>query len=174
MKKSLPGLGLLLLLSIAAFQFCVQPPDYSDTPVIEFKSMTKDTLLTSRYGGDSTTIILSYTDGDGDLGSMANDTSSRVFLFDSRDNSPKAAYTLPFIEQQGAGNGISGDISIFIKSDNNAFKFCCIYGGNLPPCELDPAPQNTDTLTFKIYIKDRAGHVSNVVETAPIILICQK
>jgi hypothetical protein len=42
------------------------------------------------------------------------------------------------------------------------------------PCDTVNPPQLLDTVFYWIQIKDRAGHLSNQIETAPITLICKR
>lgn len=145
---------------------CVNPPDYPDEPVIEYQSISKNLLLQSSLGSDSVIITFSFTDGDGDLGFQ--DDSESIFIVDGRDSFQKPSYRIPYIEQQGAGNGISGEISIVLPTT------CCIYAPNpIPPCEVAIAPQTFDTVFYYIYIKDRKGHLSNTIQTEPIGLRCK-
>ncbi len=146
---------------------CVDPPDYPDEPVIEYLSLSKNFLIQSSLGEDSVLITFSFTDGDGDLG--FKDDSESIFIVDGRDSFNKPPYRIPYIEQQGAGNGISGEISILLPTT------CCIYSvqSGIPPCEINIAPQALDTVFYLISIKDRAGHVSNIVQTEPIFLRCR-
>jgi hypothetical protein len=151
----------LFLLTISQ---CVQPPNYPNEPVITFKSLSRTTLRQGTGTFDTTFATISFTDGDGDLG---DSDSLNVFLIDKRDNFLKSKYRLPFIPEEGVGNGISGDITLRVNTS------CCIFPNNvLPPCS--PSTQfPTDTLRYIIFIKDRAGHESNHVETSDIILLCQ-
>ncbi|MFZ4634369.1 MAG: hypothetical protein ACOYNO_09220 [Saprospiraceae bacterium] len=160
--------NLLLLAAVAVLMWatCVKPPDYPKEPVIEFKSLSKNLLLQSSLGEDSVVISFTFTDGDGDLG--FKDDSESIFIVDGRDNFMKPSYRIPYIEQQGAGNGISGEIFIVLPST------CCIYNNGIPPCESGSiAPQTFDTVFYKISIQDRAGHRSNEIQTAPITLRCK-
>ena len=159
------GLGFLS----SGLWFCVQPPNYPVEPEIEFMSLSKDVMFQTRFGQDSVLITFSFTDGDGDLG--FNDTTASIFITDGRDDFSKPSYRIPFIEEEGAGNGISGEISILVPTT------CCIYpaSSGIPPCDTSPsAPQFTDTVFYKIQIKDRAGNFSNEIETGPITLICRR
>jgi hypothetical protein len=167
MKKSLFAAALsVFALAILALQNCVKPPDYPDEPVIEFLSMSKTTMLQTPLGPDSVLISFNFTDGDGDLGSQNDEPN--IFIKDGRDDFDKPPYQIPYIEPQGAGNGISGTISIVVPTT------CCIYtdaSGFKYSCET--VPVQFDTLTYIISIKDRAGHESNEIETPPIGLICK-
>lgn len=154
------GFALFLL----ALGHCIQPPDYPKEPVIAFKNMTRSVLRQGTGTSDTTHVTITFTDGDGDLG----DTDSlNVFVIDGRDQFLKSKFRIPFIPEEGVGNGISGEITLRLNTS------CCIFPGNvLPPCS--PSTDfPTDTLRYIIYIKDRAGHESNRIETGEIVLLCQ-
>jgi hypothetical protein len=143
---------------------CATPPDYPDEPVITYKYMSGNSMKqNSNSLADSLLLTFSFTDGDGDLGS--ND-SVAIFIEDGRDGFDKPPYKIPFIDQQGAGNGISGEISILLNTT------CCTFGNGYPPCSVVPNIPY-DTLTYRVYIRDRAGHKSNLIETPQILLYCQ-
>jgi len=168
MKKTLIPAFCLLCSILFLLQFCVQPPDYPDEPVIEFQSLSKTTIMQSSLGIDSVVITFSYTDGDGDLG--FTDTSASIFIVDGRDTFQKPSYRIPSVGTQGAGNGISGEISIVVPTT------CCIYprSSGIPPCDKSSfAPQQFDTVFYFIRIKDRSGNLSNTIQTAPIRLQCK-
>ncbi|TNE61977.1 MAG: hypothetical protein EP344_05475 [Bacteroidetes bacterium] len=166
MKNSTWGLGILLVSVASVLLFCVKPPDYPIEPVITFESLSKDIMFQSTFGQDSVVITFSFTDGDGDLG--FKDDQENIFIIDGRDSFQKPSYRIPYIEQQGAGNGISGEISIVVPTT------CCIYPPPLPPCDTINAPQQLDTVFYLIQIQDQAGHLSNQIQTAPITLICRR
>ncbi len=171
MKKTVFVAVLLPAVIAGLFQFCVKPPNYPNEPIIEFTSLSKNVMRQSQLGPDSLVVTISFTDGDGDLGSQNNEPN--IYILDGRDSFPKDPYAIPYIELQGAGNGISGTISFVLPTT------CCIYpdlnGIKFPPCDTSKnAPQNLDTVFYSIYIKDRAGHVSNTIETGPITLICRQ
>lgn len=169
MKKNFTPLLLLLCILLAA-QFCVKPPDYPKEPVIEFMGLSKTVLKQGKSKGDSLSISFSYTDGDGDLGFPKTDPTTSVFVRDDRDSFSKFQYQLPYVEPQGAGNGISGEISIVVPTS------CCIFvtpDGTPLACDLVPSTFLYDTLYYFIKIRDRAGHMSNEIKAGPIILSCQ-
>lgn len=155
----------IVLAAVAIFLGrCVQTPDYPKEPVIKFKNMTRSVLRQGTGTTDTTHVTLTFTDGDGDLG---DSDSLNVFVIDNRDNFLKSKFRIPFIPEEGVGNGISGEITVRVNTS------CCIFPNNiLPPCSSSidfPA----DTLRYIIYIKDRAGHESNRIETSDIVLLCQ-
>lgn len=157
-------LRIYFFLLFAILVSCTQPPDYPPEPVIEFSRLSRNFMDQGTGLEDSLIVTFSYTDGDGDLGSM-ND-SLDVFFTDIRIDVIEIPYKLPFVPLQGTGNGISGEISIQIPTS------CCIFPNNVPPpCNtLASFPQ--DTLVYEIYIKDRAGNESNRILTSDILLNC--
>jgi len=168
MKKTVLLSGILaLVISAAAFQFCVKPPDYPKEPVIEFLNLSKNIMRQTHLGADTILATISFTDGDGDLG--FEEASESILIVDGRDNVSRPSLSIPYIEQQGAGNGISGEITFQLTST------CCIYvdpqNGIKRACET--VPVNTDSVFYKISIKDRAGHISNEIRTPWIGLICK-
>lgn len=169
MKNTITTALVLACSILILLQFCVQPPDYPDEPVIEFQSLSKTTLIQSSLGVDSVVVTFSYTDGDGDLG--FTDTSASIFIVDGRDTFQKPSYRIPSVGTQGAGNGISGEISIVVPNT------CCIYprSSGIPPCDTSSfAPQKFDTVFYILNIRDRSGHLSNTIQTAPIRLVCRR
>lgn len=169
MKKLFTPTLLLLFFAFMSAQFCVKPPDYPKGPVIEFLSLSKDVLQQGKAKGDSLSVRFSYTDGDGDLGFPDNESTPSVFIRDDRDSFSKFQYLLPYVEPQGASNGISGEISIIVPTS------CCIYvtdEGLKLPCDLVPDSIKFDTLNYFIRIRDRAGNMSNEIKAGPITLRC--
>ena len=155
---------LLYPFLIVAFATCIRPPDYPVEPQIELAGMTKTTMRQGFGTEDSVYITLSFTDGDGDLGGISGKDSLNVFITDKRNNKPvEQTYRIPFVPEAGAKNGISGEIRFLM------YTTCCL---SLEPCIATPV-RPTDTLIYDIYIKDRAGHASNVIKTNPIILQCR-
>lgn len=146
--------------------YCVRPPDFPDEPVIAFKSLSKQTMRQSiNQFADSSFLTFTFTDGDGDLGDEDND-SLNVYVTDGRDGVEKFKYRIPYIEPQGTGNGIEGEIRVKLNTT------CCIYPDGQVPCTKS-TDFPTDTLFYEIYIKDRKGNKSNVIQTPMIVLLCQ-
>lgn len=168
MKKLTLAAALLgaAILLCGLLQFCVQPPDYPNEPIIEFVSLSKASMKQTPLGPDSILISFNFTDGNGDLGSVNGEPN--IFIKDGRDGFDKPPYQIPFIPPQGAGNGISGLISIVVPNT------CCIYiTPNGVPLVCEDVPVLLDTLTYLISIKDQSGNESNQIETPPIGLICK-
>ncbi len=159
---------LLLFLSITfVFMYCAQPPDYPKEPVIAFERLGKQQLIQGYGTEDSTKVTISFTDGDGDIGQPDDGDSLDLFVIDTRSGILGDPYKIPFVPEQGAGNGISGEISFVL------FTNCCLFPEDTgyPPC-YNPAEYPTDTVIYEIYIRDRAGHESNHILSDPVVLLC--
>lgn len=159
MNKTIVILGCLL-----GFFACIKPPSYPIEPVIEFVGLSKNVIQQSTLNEDSITINFTFTDGDGDLG---DNDSINIFVTDTRQDFIANKFRIPYIPPEGAANGISGEVSIVTYST------CCIFPDGQVPC----TPSDTypvDTLTYKIQIRDRAGNLSNFIETPPILVLCDQ
>ncbi len=157
---------ILLVTFLLAFG-CTNPPDYPDEPVIEYIGINTNTFVQGiQPNSPQLEIVVSFTDGDGDIGDENN--QANFFLVDSRDNF-QFTRSIPFVPEQGTGNGISGEITLRINTALG--HFCCFYPTGQEPCT--PSTQfPTDTLTYTLHMMDRSGKVSNSVVTEPIYLLC--
>lgn len=149
------------------FHSCVKPTEYSDIPTLEFVGFSKTTMNQGAFAEDSVTLTLYFTDGDGDFGTEAKKTEPNIFVKDLRTNQTLRQYKAPFVPLEGAGNGISGKISIRL------FSTCCIFPqmSGIPPCEK-PKQYPSNDLSMEIFIKDRAGNQSNTIVTPALKLNC--
>jgi hypothetical protein len=171
---------VLLFLLIASISACVKAPSYPIEPHIEFKSVASTSSIIYMNGTTPIyipdTLTVSFTDGDGDISvysdpadtslcvnpcnyadgdtSCLNIKSMNVFVVDSRDTCIATYYTAD-IEPQGKVEGLSGEIKIR-------------HVIHLKKCLAPSVSCPQETVKFKIRIKDRAGHLSNEVETVPI------
>ncbi len=142
---------ILFVVTAALWTSCIKPPDYSKVPSITFMRFSNPTV---QAFSDSVQLVLSFTDGDGDIGPLSdNDTTLNLFLTDSRDNSVKK-YQLPNITPSGSVKAISGEITVTIGP------FACKAG------------VDTDQLTYSIRVKDRSGNLSNAAVTSALNIIC--
>jgi hypothetical protein len=173
MKKYLPISLLLATLLLGAIGItCVQPPDYPVEPVIAFQQTTPALIFQRPFWSNPDTVytdlIFTFTDGDGDIGF---DDEASVVVKDLRVPNVPKDYILPKVPEQGAGNGISGEVRLRVPVS------CCIpdpvNGIPLPACD-STNQQLRDTIVYSIQIKDRAGNWSNTIESAPIILRCRR
>ena len=163
----------LTLLFLASFMIgCVQPPEYPLEPVIEFMSLSQNTLPQGKDGDTYVTITVGFTDGDGDIGHFGEDSQTQIndlFVKDLRTDEISQQFIIWFVPEQGTSNGISGEISFDVPTT------CCIFPDYVTDAVLpcDPSLEYpVDTLVYEVYIQDRAGNESNRILTDPIFLQC--
>ncbi len=129
-----------------------------NAPSISYISMTPNTVL-SGNAKDTVFISFNVADKDGDLGVDAN-TGYDIYLKDSRDNAPAQGLSFPSLPEE-------------ITEDNNGIKAVCtirIYASLFLIKRTDPIHAKEDTLTYEIYVRDRASHESNRITTPPIYI----
>lgn len=153
---------------------CIKPPTYPDIPAIEFVSISRQ-IATE---GDSLQIVISFTDGNGDIGAPDGtqtidtlpfackvpasnnnfyyDPFKTMFILDQRDSCYMSVYKAGYIEPKGKFDDISGEMVIIT-----------------PPiaCKKFP-PQATDSVRWEIRIRDRSGNFSNAVFTPYVRINC--
>ena len=136
----------LCLLSFFFISSCKEDkPVYSEVPEIKFVSVSHSSV--NAYG-TPVTFVISYVDGDGDLGENSSNAHN-LYLTDNR-----YGITYPYrISELGPSSSliISGQLNIIL--DNAGI--------------TGTSPQNA---TFSIYVIDRAGHPSNTV-TSPSVTV---
>ncbi|MFK8008917.1 MAG: hypothetical protein AB8H03_21325 [Saprospiraceae bacterium] len=159
------ALKYTLFLSIAMIIACTKPPDYSDTPEIAFISFSNTTMTQGSQNEEFITLTISFTDGDGDIG--IDDGTPSVYFKDLRDGSEFITFVASEIPEQGVGNGISGEMYIKVSTT------CCIHPDQDDGCNSDFSDYPMDSLIYEVYIIDRAGNKSNVIQTDPITLLCE-
>ena len=161
----------LPLAFLALLASCAKPPEYPIEPVIEFLSLSKDTMNRA-YAGfqgqgeatDFTEVTFSFTDGDGDIGE-----TDQLYIIDTR-NDPSVApkkLGIPVVPELGASNGIKGKITAKI------FTVCCSYNDPLAvPCVDIVDSIRYQPVIFELYMLDRKGHESNKIQLPPIVIKC--
>ncbi|NNE29469.1 MAG: hypothetical protein HKN16_07520 [Saprospiraceae bacterium] len=156
-------LTFLILGTLTVQQACVQPEDYPIEPVITFESISKSQMIQGNAFQDTTTVVLSFTDGDGDIGTEGNDIN--LSMIDSRTGLESQFFSLPFVPNPNEKYGISGEIYLQV------YTVCCINPELNEICDQwEDFP--VDELTYEITLTDRAGNVSNSITTSPIQILC--
>ncbi len=152
--------ALLILLAPLAFLFqkCQKAPDFSVVPSIAFVSFNHTQIHPDK---DSLKITFSFKDGDGDLGYNSGQNTNgdtTIYITDIRVDKTDYTYIfdMPYITAKGSYKQISGNFTIDMISD----------------CHCRPDHATADTVSYKIKIRDRAGHVSNTIQTPQVFLIC--
>lgn len=159
-----------MVLAALFAQSCMEKQSYPIVPSLEFSGFTK---IVHPDGYDTAGILLlSYTDGDGDLGLLSFDTTGYNFFVayyrmengvlkpGTRYNNETGEYdTIHFNNRfnQLAPDDYSGWIKGEIED-------------TIQPL-FDPRSTKTrDTVQFRVHMVDRAGHRSDTVFT-PLILV---
>ncbi|MCX6332824.1 MAG: hypothetical protein NT092_00785 [Bacteroidia bacterium] len=157
-----------VVIAIIALASCKKIETLPDTPHIEFRSFavfdTSDILDNNCKGGR---LNIYFEDGDGDLGLEPpvyenDDTVDMYFTLYRKKgtifsevpgNDPihPSDYRIPYMERTGQNKALRGTISV---------TFLYLYY----------SPEDTDTVKYEFYIKDRAQHISDTVITSEIKL----
>ncbi len=168
--KSTAKAWIVLMLAAFVFQACMEKQEYPIVPSLEYSGFAK---IVHPDGYDTAGILLlSYTDGDGDLGLLPFDTTDYNFFVayyrmengvlkpGTRYNNETGQYdTINFNNRfnQLAPDDYTG----WIKGD---------IEDTIQPL-FDPRSSKTiDTVQFRIHIVDRAGHSSDTAVT-PLIMV---
>ena len=143
MKKF--AVGLSIFIGIVS---CKKSEPISVVPQIEFVSVTPQNV---HQFTDSLVFKISYKDGDGDLGEN-NSNAENFFLTDSRNN-VTYKFRIPQLAPDNANIIIQGNLNITL--DNTS-----IIGSS-----------SSETFTYSIYVKDRAGNQSNTVTSSQVTVV---
>jgi len=158
----------LLVFAVVSLAACATAPDFPIEPQIEYVGVSKLSMTQNSLNTDSIFITISFTDGDGDIGGVSKESfTQNIFITDNRTGQNYDQFRIPDIPQQGATNGISGEIIMRV------YTTCCLFpeGANAQACDAPP-DFPTNVLELDIYMIDRAGNRSNTITTEPIILLC--
>lgn len=142
--------NLLLFLLFSSVLFSCKKDDeiiISTTPELNFVSISPTTATEYQ---DKITIVITYKDGDGDLGENAPDVKN-LFLTDTRNN-VTYQYRISQLAPSSQAVAIQGTLAIELKNT-------AIIDGS-----------TSQAVTYSIYAKDRAGNVSNSISTSAITL----
>lgn len=155
---------IVLVISVLGIASCYKTPSYPVEPHIDFQdySVTQPYTIT-----DTGNLRISFTDGDGDLGMLSNSDSgtlSKIYITNIKYSLPSVPRNIPIIPQKGTTKAISGTIDIKLAGSGGV--------GLLDESSCLLIQHPLDTLTFSIYIMDRAGHKSNVITTPPLVVQC--
>ena len=161
----------LILLIVLCSLSCKKPDEYPVVPVIDFKSIYS---LQNSLGYDQKmTVLLNFTDGDGDIGYKQEGENDPIF------DDPTSQYY----------NNYSATLYEYRDGVWEEYTTSLPYGGRLPyltpesknkamkgeiACDFDVPPNSVqDTFRLDVFIYDRALHKSNVVTTSAIVLTTQ-
>jgi len=144
MKKYLFVVSLLMV----AWSGCKKEEAISSVPNIKFETISPNPAV--RYN-DIIKLVISYTDGDGDLGENSPDVKN-AFITDMR-NGVVTTFRINQLAPTGANIIIKGNLEF-----------------NLSPQGFIDDKNQTETVTYKVYIVDRGGNKSNEVTTSALTI----
>ena len=119
----------------------------SDTPIIEFKSISPTTV--QEYS-DDIIITISYSDGNGDLGENNPDIHN-LFVEDNR-NGIVYQFRIPQLSPDNNSIAIEGDFNITINGSGITNE------------------SSSQQVNYSIYVTDRAENKSNTITTSFITI----
>ena len=156
---------LLVLFPFLLVAACTPDEDVPIVPEIIYKSYFIEPDTVTQFNEDKIKVVFEYIDGDGDIGNPSTDTLNTPVIFadyfEKRNGEcvqiqPQIGgdtlayeYPIPSLTPEGENKAIRGEITITI--------------------DAYILPRNTlKELKYRIYLVDRMGHESNVIET-PVI-----
>jgi len=163
----------LCLLATVGLSSCLKGPEYAIEPHIT--NVTIDKTVIANFE-ESFVVSIDFEDGDGDLGSDSNaseeELTDNIFLVDNRLNvGLDSIFIRPFsvemLTPSSGSQAIDGTIRVTITG------LCCYNESGAPACFPNIARVETNEVIFDVYIEDRAGHQSNVMQTPPLTIQCK-
>ena len=149
---------VVLILSIMLYCSCSGDNNINSAPEITYMGMNKDVLRQGNLGLHDTLIVqFSFIDIDGDLSGV----SVNVQVIDNRTGEVHVVNRIPDLPQTDIGNVGTATLNIPTLR--------CLFDDE-PACSTPEGV--TDTMTFGIRVFDRAGNMSNTVNTDEIVILC--
>tara|TARA_B100001540_G_scaffold204853_1_gene180467 strand:+ start:980 stop:1465 length:486 start_codon:yes stop_codon:yes gene_type:complete len=143
-------ISLLIGCAILLFS-CIKDDDFDAVPSIDFKEYT--VYVNSLNSVDSALFKFSFTDGDGDLGSLNSDEFNCFLIYEEMHGDsivgfpeiPPREYSLPNLTPSARDKNIEGSISLILKP--------------VPIFNI-----STDSIyRYTCYVIDRKGNKSNTI-----------
>jgi hypothetical protein len=139
--------NIIYLLSFVLLFSCEKEQVISDTPIIEFQSISPTTV--QEYS-DDIIITISYSDGNGDLGENNPDIHN-LFVEDNR-NGIVYQFRIPHLAPDNNSIAIEGNFNITINGSGITDE------------------SSSQQVNYAIYVTDRAGNKSNTITTSTITI----
>jgi len=127
---------------------------FNTVPEIKFTSITPNVISNSSFPGQID-LTFKLKDAEGDFGVGGNNDSTYVYVKNITTSQELDSFRFPLL------NGISRK-NMDVEVTANILR-------DAKPSNI-PAPY-TDTLYFEIYVRDNAGHKSNVEQAGPLYYI---
>jgi len=180
-------LGLMVMAGCKKKEANCPSPGYPVTPAIQLNSVSyiQDSFV---YYGRQDTFVISFTDGDADLvasnGDDTNTCNILAFTYPPQNSADSCMILNPtrnlFVVDSRDSTMTSFEINSTVGSALTATAYTtCGYSGTIVfPIDIfdrhcsagGQEPCTPDTVQYKIFVRDRAGHFSNIVQTPQIII----
>lgn len=158
MKNFIITIGTILLVATG----CSTEPVFSIIPEIEYVDIQPREAVENL---DSILITINFTDGDGDLGDLANSGTQSIMVRDMRvlpdgsllpDSLAISRFSIPDLSSNARNPSIQGKIFI-----------------TLSPTLVFPRNLSEQRIPFSVSITDRSEHTSNTIITEEVVLTKQ-
>ncbi len=147
---------------------CIKPEQYPREPQITTVALSSDSIHqfenVNNFTPEPFSLTVGFEDGDGDLGITTDYPQANAFVRDSRTGYIDSL-EIPYMSPAGNIKSISGTIEFTFPSE------CCIALSGIT-CSPDAVYNPVDTVVYEVFIKDRAGNISNIVKADPLYIIC--
>ncbi len=130
---------------------CSKRVSYPEQPILDSAWVSTRWI---KSANDTLVIWVSFTDGNGDIGRPPEDTTKDAWITDTRTGY-SYAFAIPMLDPDAGYWGVRGTL-----------QFSLI---NLLICRPF---REVDTTELLIRIRDRAGNLSNEVNTGPVYILC--
>lgn len=149
-----PLVFAFLMAAVLWMAGCKKKEEISPIPYIELQLLQ---VNNNGFIDTSATVKFYYRDGDGDLGSLTDQTSQEENIFIKTYEKKNGVFnflidqnaTMPNLTPTASNKNIEGEIEYLLQL---------------------PLAVNNDTLKYEIYIKDRSGNKSNAINTKEIVV----
>jgi hypothetical protein len=157
-------------------------PKFPDQPKISFRDIRKF-AITDALGNknDSISIALKFQDGDGDMGIDTDEIGQPPFQKDIQNSdgttTPNPRYFNYHVKgfRQVSGEWVeeiftptlSGQFPLLNEGKKGPIEGTLFYGIRFPFTPFSPA---NIPYKFEVFIYDRAGNISNTIETSEVII----
>lgn len=156
MRTILLKISIVIIFISLFFTSCQKSSGVSNIPHIVFTAMQPDSI---KSGVDTVVIEFSIVDGDADIGATTTNTVSAIYFEDSRYDTGFFKNPFPIVDPsvELSSKGLQG--------------FCYFYPYPQPRTRTDTVHKKYgDTLTYRIFVTDRANHHSDTITTPRLII----
>jgi hypothetical protein len=155
--------AILIILTAGWMAYgCIDAPMFDSVPEISNARLELgNPPITPGDSGTFVNLLFDFSDGDGDIGRLPGDTmTENLFLENSQLDTTfiETSFSIPFIPPNGGVPDITGTVRVQLNI--STFQGFCLARPDLTQVE------------YKLWIRDREGNTSNMLDVPPIPLEC--